>query len=169
MTTPTYKSILIALPAALLTACMSTGPARFSCETANEPHCMSLPDVYDATNHAATVEEGIAAAASETRSSRGSRRTSSAGTSQDVYGGAGIVANDGALSLAPSPDPGLPILDGAVRLPAKVMRIWVSPWTDESGDLHMPGHVFTEIEARKWAIGVDAPTDRSSLFDPHGR
>ena len=39
------------------------------------------------------------------------------------------------------------------RVPAKVMRIYISPWEDEQGDLHMGGYVFSEIAPRKWSVG----------------
>jgi len=38
------------------------------------------------------------------------------------------------------------------RVPAQVMRIFISPWEDESGDLHMGGYVFSEIAPRKWTV-----------------
>lgn len=42
------------------------------------------------------------------------------------------------------------------RVPAQVMRIYISPWEDEKGDLHMGGFVFSEISARKWSVGTRA-------------
>lgn len=45
------------------------------------------------------------------------------------------------------------------RQPAKVMRIFITPWEDEAGDLHMGGYVLTEVEPRRWSVGVRAPAD----------
>lgn len=42
------------------------------------------------------------------------------------------------------------------REPAQVMRIYISPWEDEQGDLHMGGFVFSEIAPRKWSVGTRA-------------
>lgn len=39
-----------------------------------------------------------------------------------------------------------------VREPPKVMRIYVFPYEDAKGDLHMPGYVYSEIEPRRWYI-----------------
>ena len=52
------------------------------------------------------------------------------------------------------------------REPAKVMRIYISPWEDEQGDLHMGGFVFSEIAARKWSVGnrAAAPGDGLRLL-----
>lgn len=43
-----------------------------------------------------------------------------------------------------------------VREPAQIMRIWIAPWIDKRDDLHFPSHVYTEIQARHWAFGVEA-------------
>ena len=40
----------------------------------------------------------------------------------------------------------------ALRVPARVMRIWIAPWEDSRGDLHAPGYLYTEIEPRRWAL-----------------
>lgn len=44
----------------------------------------------------------------------------------------------------------------AFRMPAKVLRIYISPWEDEQGDLHMGGYVFSEVAPRKWSVGARA-------------
>ncbi len=46
-----------------------------------------------------------------------------------------------------------------IREAPRVMRIWVHPYEDSKGDLHMPGFIFTEIEPRRWAI-TDFATNR---------
>jgi len=40
-----------------------------------------------------------------------------------------------------------------IRTQAKVMRIWMSPWEDDDGDLHADGFMYTEIESRRWNLG----------------
>ena len=37
--------------------------------------------------------------------------------------------------------------------PAHAIRIWIAPWEDQKGDLHMPGYIFTEITPRRWSFG----------------
>ena len=39
--------------------------------------------------------------------------------------------------------------------PAEVLRIYLSPWVDAKGDLHMPSYVFTEVTPRRWSIGEE--------------
>jgi len=60
-----------------------------------------------------------------------------------------------ALGADSSPD--------AFRQPAKIMRIYVRPWEDDAGDLHMSGFIFTEIEPRKWSVAQKA-SDDDGLF-----
>jgi conjugal transfer pilus assembly protein TraV len=40
-----------------------------------------------------------------------------------------------------------------IRTQAKVMRIWMTPWEDDDGDLHADGFIYTEIEGRRWNLG----------------
>lgn len=43
-----------------------------------------------------------------------------------------------------------------VREPAQVMRIWIAPWIDKRDNLHFPSVIYTEIQPRRWAYGVEA-------------
>jgi len=54
--------------------------------------------------------------------------------------------------LAPAPAP----QTDPVRAPAQVMRIVVLAWEDDTGSLHMPSTIFTEIEPRRWKVGSPA-------------
>lgn len=59
-------------------------------------------------------------------------------------------------SVQISPRPTVPIEDPLpIRTPAKVMRIWIAPWEDEDGDLIASGYVYTEIEPRRWQVGIE--------------
>lgn len=51
-----------------------------------------------------------------------------------------------------------------LRQPAQVMRIFVQAWEDEQGNLHMPGHIYTEIEPRRWRVGGRVPTGGQRNF-----
>lgn len=52
-----------------------------------------------------------------------------------------------------------------VLKPAHVIRIWIDPWVDQKGDLHMPGYVFTEITPRRWSLG-EPEVSRSQVLAP---
>ena len=42
-----------------------------------------------------------------------------------------------------------------IRIPPKIIRIWIAPWEDEHGDLHRGEEVFSEITPTKgrWLFG----------------
>lgn len=60
-----------------------------------------------------------------------------------------------AMSVAPNTQ--------AVLEPAKVMRIYISPFEDNYGSLNMPGYVFVEIEKRKWVVGQQAQVNPARI------
>ena len=51
--------------------------------------------------------------------------------------------------------PALPDSPVPIRTPAQVMRIWVAPYVDTTGDLIAPGFVYTEVESRRWIYPDD--------------
>ncbi|WP_353160385.1 MULTISPECIES: TraV family lipoprotein [Salinisphaera] len=55
--------------------------------------------------------------------------------------------------------PALPAVDGPIplRTPARVMRIRLSYWQSDDGNLHVPGYIYTEIEPRRWQVGLQEP------------
>lgn len=44
----------------------------------------------------------------------------------------------------------------AYREPARIMSVYVRPYEDENGDLHLGSYVQSEIEPRKWAVAEKA-------------
>lgn len=65
----------------------------------------------------------------------------------------------------------LPEMAGGViplRTPAKVMRIWINAWEGKNDDLNVAGLVYTEIEPRRWQIGLPAIKQPAELvlLDP---
>jgi conjugal transfer pilus assembly protein TraV len=54
----------------------------------------------------------------------------------------------------------------ALRVPARVMRIWIAPWEDSRGDLHAPGYLYTEIEPRRWALERPRGVERATRIRP---
>ena len=110
-------------------------------------------------------------------------------SAREVYkltdGGKPVVALPGqptALDAAPTA-PDTPALAGAgpmqtialrpgdagaadivpLRTPSRVLRVWIAPWEDTSGRLHVPGYTYAEIEPRRWSIGEGAATGRLQL------
>ena len=41
-----------------------------------------------------------------------------------------------------------------VRVQPRVVRLWVAPWEDSDGDLHMGGFIYAEVAGkRRWVLG----------------
>ena len=51
----------------------------------------------------------------------------------------------------------------AVREKAKILRVLMNSWEDNSGRLHMPGYTYVEIEKRRWVIGRGATRNVSRI------
>lgn len=120
--------------------------ANYNCKGLPEGvACQSARDVYNATNYAeylGTNAEG---------------KLYKAGTPQQVASVSSVA------SAVQGYNPSGPI---PVRTPEKLMQIWIGPWEDSQGALHMPTVIYTEIENRKWVIGertVDSQAKLSPL------
>lgn len=170
--------------ALLLGACASGG-GSFSCPYEDAGFgCQSTPAIYDRTNSVQSPQLAITDTPAWTAGNdRRSRRASPRATPANLH--AAAVRGD-ALSLAAPVQDGMGAFhnsalslgsiqtsavtpDAVARMPAQVMRIWVSPWIDEAGDLHRPGHIYTEIVTRRWAVGGDVREPDGALsFDPNG-
>jgi conjugal transfer pilus assembly protein TraV len=144
----------IALCAVLVTtlglgACSANPKVKYQCQATGGVACMSMSELYEATSHADRVVSRDQA--------KGQRRGGQRDSAIEVSGGALQFA-------APAPaihlDSQIPI-----RTPAKVMRIWIAPWVDDAGDLHLAGHLFTEIQGRRWAVG-DNTANTVPVFTP---
>lgn len=53
---------------------------------------------------------------------------------------------------------GTPSVPMPVREPAKIMRIWVSPWIDKNDNWNSGSYQFAEIVQRKWSFGKSEAT-----------
>lgn len=172
-------SILVALSS--LTGCstLGLGESDYACKgRPNSPTCMSARDVYEATNYKDSIADyGEHKEVDETVNE-------SDELSDDFYeDDFGDTNNDVVqkenMKLPPvikvtentemiaSQSHHIPRMIGAlpVRSKSHVMRIWVAPFEDKTGDLHAPGVVYTEIEGRRWTIGEDFYTGQRQ-FSP---
>jgi len=141
--------IAVAITAALsLAGCGTMPKAKFQCASTGGVACMSTSELYEATHDADRVN----------------RRPEA--TPQAFAGGADELRLDGSALRFADPEPAIALPSQIpVRTPAKVMRLWIAPWVDDAGDLNLAGHVFTEIEARKWSVG-ERGIDTVPVFSP---
>lgn len=169
------------LSVALLAGCATRG--NFTCSGDDSgDRCRSTAEIYELTNGytgAAGIGSEDAEAVPESRDRQPpavpEHFVATTGNalvlSEPIQPVTGAV--EGALRLGGDPtrpleQPPLGGSESVARVPAQVMRIWLAPWTDEVGDLHMPGFVYTEIKSRRWSIGGDVRAREQSSFDPNG-
>lgn len=141
-------SLLLGL--ALLAGCSTFRPgnSEYACPGLPDGvRCQSAREVYDMTSQGGAA--GSIDAASERLSASPVASQSQQGTALNSH-----PAVPTARRTAP------------LRTPARVMRIWIAPWEDEQGDLNLPGYVFTEIEPRRWEVGVRAPPHPAPVLRP---
>jgi conjugal transfer pilus assembly protein TraV len=83
---------------------------------------------------------------------------------RDTFDGRLLQASTGGSPIIPLVHKPIP-----VRTPAQVMRVWIAPWEDAKGVLHVGGYHFVEIEARRWTFGGQGqvqPVRMFSIQDP---
>jgi len=80
------------------------------------------------------------------------------------------VHNDNNANLLSGRNGTRPMLESAntvmpVLEPAKVIRVWVGPWTDSSGNLVYPTYVYSQVQQRTWSV-KGAELGRAKVFTP---
>lgn len=76
-----------------------------------------------------------------------------------------LEEEDTISSLSPvqlQPDPER-VTAAPYRSAPRVLKIWLAPYEDTEGDLHLPGTVYTELESRRWMLGQAVPKGTSVL------
>ncbi|MGL4898939.1 MAG: TraV family lipoprotein [Shewanella sp.] len=140
----------LAIGLILLSGCGSLGLGR------NEYGCSGMPDGVRCISAREVYEQTSNSAVPQTINAVAARIGSPSGYSQ-------ADLETGLLS-----HPALPEThqSAPIRIPSRVMRIWIAPWEDDRGDLNLSSYVFTEIEPRRWDIGVSAPRTVSPVLRP---
>lgn len=148
------------------------GNSEFSCPGyPSHPTCMSVRQMYQATEATDQViadETGKASNKGKKvlgQSSMGvqeSGMTPAEQAARVVQRVAMVRAQASGNAQVPVPHIEDPV---PIRTPARVMRIWVAPWEDEAGDLHVSGYVYTEIEKRRWMVG-ERPAAQAARVRP---
>jgi conjugal transfer pilus assembly protein TraV len=128
-----YKIAALAAALIALSGC-AVGSSKYGCAGMPEgTQCASARDVYEMTETTDRV----------TRSGQ----ASAAANATAGYAG----EKEFAPAILPAANGAIPL-----RTPSQVMRIRLNFWEDERGDMHVPGHIYTEIEPRTWQVGMPA-------------
>jgi len=58
-----------------------------------------------------------------------------------------------------------------LRLPPRVVRIWVAPWEDVDGDLHQNSYIYSEISPKRgrWLFGEKELLSTQPILHPLGK
>lgn len=58
-----------------------------------------------------------------------------------------------------------------LRLPPRVVRIWVAPWEDADGDLHQNSYIYSEISPKRgrWLFGEKELLSTQPMLHPLGK
>lgn len=141
------------------TSMLNIGATDYGCAGMPEGvTCVSARDVYSATesnNYETQLmrEQNQSARGSSSKKRSSKQENSTTDEARVLYREAGENAPTPARAQNPLP----------IRSQAVVMRVAVDPWEDDNGDLHIPGYIYTEIEARRWEIGSRSPDARHAL------
>jgi conjugal transfer pilus assembly protein TraV len=133
------KKLTLFAPLFLAGCSLTGGNSDFACDPDTDGvSCMSAAEVYELTERPGPVTDDRVEAHEQAQQAQAN-------------------ADDGAAAPEPVPGVRTPSIDSPmpIRTPSKVMRIWVAPWESENGDLNVTGLVYTEIEQRRWNIGVE--------------
>ena len=145
------------------------GSSTYSCGLPEGVTCTSARNVYKLTNSGLPVTAMPGQPTALDPAAGGSPAPAATGPT------AGPAVATGSLASTLSPLPPLPTTGqvqtialrpedaGAadivpLRTPSRVLRVWIAPWEDTAGRLHVPGYTYAEIEPRRWSIGEGAAT-----------
>jgi conjugal transfer pilus assembly protein TraV len=134
---------------------LQIGESEYSCKGMPDGvTCMSARDVYQMTENE-NFREGIERKDEVAKALREGDTEKAKELQASVS--PKMLAGERFVIPRPARDP-VPI-----RTQATVMRVWVAPWESESGDLNVPGYIYTEIEPRRWEIGAPAPKPEAMI------
>lgn len=162
MTQPRLLRLALLLPASLLTACASgmsglDSRTAYACRAPTGAQCTSVSGVY----------------ANTTASSPAPSSAAQSVRPPPVVGGADaprptpdIVPSDSVPTGAPVFTPAIGANTAAIRVPPRILRLWVAPWEDADGDLHEASHVHVIVNAGRWQIDRLRPLQARTAQPP---
>ncbi len=143
----TGLSVILIITAFVTVSC----GGKFACkETLGGTKCETLSEVYE--DQVINRGEPVASGTEKDRKGQKEKPSTRPGGKQEVEGDG---HNPEKSEIVRRLD-----IEGrqALKIPLKVVRIWVAPWEDEDGDLHEAEFIYTEIGPKggRWAIGEKA-------------
>ncbi len=156
------KTLIAVSMSLMLTACgnlsgLQDASSDFACSVDMPARCQSLSTVHESINRHETQDSIDMTKSSET----------SSGNQTEVV----IEAGQTVTTVGQVPD--RLTLDTPLMLPKRaaeeILRIWIAPYIDESGDLHAEHVIFATVRASRWApetLAVRPQESQSRMFEP---
>lgn len=134
---------------------LGMGDSEFGCNGLPGPRCVSPQQAYEESNDnpssypkRAEKDEGWVEKHPSWAVKGGKKKKGGEDEQQSLFTRAHGDQRDQALL----PSVGNPV---PLRTEAEVIRIWIAPWEDKQGDLNLESLVYSEINKRKWVVGMD--------------
>lgn len=115
------------------------GGSRYACQAPTGVACDSVSGVYANT---------VARSPTATSPPASSRAVTSAAEPSGASREAGILA--GTMGVATAEDGADRTESLPLRLPPRVLRLWIRPWEDSDGDLHDQAYSYVQIDSGRW-------------------
>ena len=171
--------LLLLASLSYVSGCAHARSSNATCPVPNGAKCLSLTDVYDRTNTADEIRDEPEQKSAKNGAGQAVQQATPATIPTAAAGPKGplayrpvkhadtttagdtlsVVRQVPLLQQQASVAAHKPLSPDPIRAAGKVMRIYISEWEDETGSLHMPGTIFTEIEPRRWSVGLPAMTE----------
>ena len=163
-----YRLLALTVVAGGLAGC-AVGSGRFSCPGMPQGvRCANVTEIYELTNTVdrieATAEDPLGDDTEEAAEARAAQRRRAEAASAAGPSPASPQPNPNACARAGWMQPPRVNRPTPVRTPAQVMRVWMAPWEDTRGVLHVGGYHFVEVVARRWTIGGPIEGESSRVF-----
>ncbi len=118
--------IAVACVSVLAAASLAGCAARYGCPAPKGVSCKPISEVYRSTLGSATTPK----------------------TAKNATAPPASANPPAPASLAEGHPP--------IRSAPRILRVWISPWIDDEGDLHQEGYVYVVVDHGAWTFGVPA-------------
>ncbi len=151
----TWLSVILIITAFVTVSC----GGKFACkETLGGTKCESLSEVYEEQ----VINRGETVTIETAKDKKGQQEKPAARQGEKGVSGRGSNGPEKSEIVRHLE------IDGrqALKVPLKVVRIWVAPWEDEDGDLHESEFIYTEVGPKggRWAIGEKAGESKNPVL-----
>ena len=162
------RPALLCLPMLLgLAACGAVpGTSTYSCGLPEGVTCTSARNVYQLTNSGLPVTAMPGQPTALNKLPADAPAIAPTAPTPAALPGASPAASGWQAAIALRPEDAGAAAALPLRTPAKVLRVWIAPWEDDAGRLHVPGYTYAEIEPRRWSIGGSEPSATASPATP---